>query len=185
MARPRSILGLLFRLLTLHAGRRAPWFAAAGVAIMVAIVVAIVVALVWPRNAAPPAPAAPPGGLQLAVVRDGFVVTHPTDGGRRVIELDREGRERGTLITRHGEDQRVVGTSVGPAVAWEEARKVRFVRVSDDRDLGTWGKSVRQLCDGVASNDARFAVGWLEADDTVWIVHGPLVAGGPADADAA
>jgi len=63
----------------------------------------------------------------------------------------------------------------------QEARKVRLVRVSDDRDLGTWGKSVRQLCDGVASNDARFAVGWLEGDDTVWIVHGPATAGGAAD----
>ena len=177
MARPRSILGLLFRLLTLHAGRRTVWCAAAGAA--------IVVALVWPRHGAPPAPAAPPGGLQLAVLRDGFAVTHPTDGGRRVIELDREGRERGTLIARHGEDQRVVGTSVGPAVAWQDARKVRFVRLSDDRDLGTWGKSVRQLCDGVASNDARFAVGWLEGDDTVWIVHGPATTAGADDAAGA
>src|SRR5204863_6528273 len=44
------------------------------------------------------------------------------------------------------------------------------------RELGTWGRSVRQICDGVASNATRFAVGWLEADDTVWFVHGPLAA---------
>jgi hypothetical protein len=43
---------------------------------------------------------------------------------------------------------------------------------------------VRRLCDGVASNDARFAVGWLEADDTVWIVHGPLAAGDAGAAEA-
>ena len=173
MARPRSILGLLFRLLTLYARRGALWYAAAGLA--------VTVALAWPHGA-PHAPAAPPGGLQLAVQRDGFLLSHPTDSGRRVIDVDRDGRERGTMITRHDDDQRVVGTSAGPAVAWEEARKLRFVRISDDRDLGTWGKTVRQLCDGVGSNDARFAVGWLEGDDTVWIVHGPIATENGAEA---
>ena len=176
MARPRSILGLLFRLSTLYARRGALWYAVAGLA--------LIVVLAWPRGE-PRAPAAAPGELQLAVLRDGFLVTHPTDGGRRVIDVDRDGRERGTMIARHGDDQRVVGTSVGPAVAWEEARKLRFVRISDDGDLGTWGKSVRQLCDGVGSNDERFAVGWLEGDDTVWIVHGPIARQGAAGAAAA
>lgn len=178
MARPRSILGLLFRLLTLYAPRRGRWLAAAAAV--------IVGALVWPRHGEPPPSAAAPPGLQLAVLRDGFAVTHPGDGGRRVIELDRDGRARGATVVRHGDDQRVVGTAIGAAVGWQEARSLRFVRISDDRDLGTWGKSVRQLCDGVASNDARFAVGWLESDDAVWIVHGPLTTGeGDAGADAA
>jgi hypothetical protein len=63
----------------------------------------------------------------------------------------------------------------------DRPRSIDVVRVEDDRDLETWGKAVRQLCDGVASNDERFAVGWLEADDTVWIVHGPVAAGELAD----
>jgi hypothetical protein len=168
------MLGLLFRLLTLYAPRNALWYAVAGLA--------VVLALAWPRSD-PPGPAARPSGLQLAVQRDGFLVSYPTDGGRRVIDVDRDGRERGTMITRRGEDQRIVGTSTGPAVAWEEARKLRFVRIADDRDLGTWGKTVRQLCDGVGSNDQRFAVGWLEGDDTVWIVHGPTATEGGAATD--
>jgi hypothetical protein len=31
---------------------------------------------------------------QPSVLRDGFVVSHPADGGRRVIELDPQGAER-------------------------------------------------------------------------------------------
>jgi len=171
MARPRSILGLLFHLVMLHLRRRPLWLATAGLALAV---------IAWPRGA----DRAPRGGLQLAVVQDGFLSTHPTDGGRRVIELDPQGRERGAAIVRHADDQRIVGTTAGATVAWQADRKVHLARVVDDRDEGTWGKSVRQLCDGIASNDARFAVGWLESDDSVWIVHGPVTASAAADAGA-
>jgi hypothetical protein len=35
-----------------------------------------------------------PSETALGVLRDGFVVSHPADGGRRVIELDPQGAER-------------------------------------------------------------------------------------------
>ncbi|HET7505056.1 MAG TPA: hypothetical protein VFK02_28755 [Kofleriaceae bacterium] len=123
--------------------------------------------------------------LQAAVSRDGFIVRHAAGAGHRVVEVDPQGRERrGFPVERAGE-LRAVGTRAGTAIAWQDGRKLRLVRVEDHRDMGTWGKSVRQLCDGVASNDARFAVGWLESDDVVWIVHGPLAAqAGAAESEA-
>ena len=156
----------------LHARRRPVWALAAACLLCTV--------LAWPRHhREAPAEGA---GLQLAVLQDGFAVTHPADGGRRVIELDASGRERHATTVRHGDDQRIIGTSAGTAVAWQEGKKLRLVRIEDDRDMGTWGKAVRQLCEGVATNYARFAVGWLESDDAVWIVHGPVAA--KADAEA-
>jgi hypothetical protein len=136
--------------------------------------------LVWPRHRREDRAAG--AGLQLAVLKDGFAVTHLVAGGRRVIELDAQGRERHATTVRHGDDQRVIGTSTGTAVAWQDGKKLRLARIDDGRDLGTWGKSVRQLCEGVATSDARFAVGWLESDDAVWIVHGPVAAAMDAEA---
>lgn len=136
--------------------------------------------VVWPRHhdgAAPPA-------LQVAVHKDGFLVTHAGDGGRRVIELDTQGTARRTLALADGGDRRVVGTSIGTASAWLENKKLRIARVEDGLDMGTWGKSVRRLCDGVASNDARFGVAWLEADDALWVVFGPVSPAGADDASA-
>ncbi|TMQ03377.1 MAG: hypothetical protein E6J90_14650 [Deltaproteobacteria bacterium] len=172
MARPRSILGLLFHLAALHV-RRSPVrsVAAAG---------AVLAAALWLTRGDR---AAAPAALQVGVLRDGFVSTQRDGAGRRVIELERDGRARRTMTVRHGDDQRVVGTSTGTAVAWQQGKKIRLVRVEDDREIGTWGKAARQLCDGVASNDARFAVGWLEADDSVWIVHGPVAGSGAATAE--
>jgi hypothetical protein len=143
-------------------------------------VLAVFTVLVWPRHRID-GPVVH-GGLQVGVLEDGFVLTHTTDAGRRVLELDARGQARRELTLRHTDDRRVVGTSSGTAIAWQDDKKVRLVRVDDARDIGTWGKAVRHLCDGVASNDERFAVGWLEADDTVWIVHGPVAANELTDA---
>lgn len=69
-------------------------------------------------------------------------------------------------------------TRVGAAVAWHEGAKLRLARLAADGQLvesSTWGKSVQRLCEGVASNDAMFGVGWLEADGKVWVVHGPVL----------
>jgi hypothetical protein len=174
MARPRSILGLLFHLMRLYARRRPVWTAAAACL--------VVAALVWPRHH--DAGRAAGAGLQLAVLHDGFAITHPGDGGHRVIELDRQGQERRATTVRHGDDPRVVGTRAGAAVAWQDGQKVRLALVDGDKGLSTWGKSVRQLCEGVASNDTRFAIGWLESDDRVWIVHGPVAEGEAEVAEA-
>lgn len=114
------------------------------------------------------------GVVQASVLSDGFAVTHSERGGHRIVELDANAVEQDAFSTQVADDVRAVGTRVGTAIAWQEGRKLRLVRGKDDRDLGTWGSSVRQLCEGFASNDLRFAVGWLESDDNVWIVHGPL-----------
>lgn len=172
MARPRSIPGLLFHLATLHVERR-PGACAAVLAIVLALGAAL-----WLRPAErAPIARAPGGGLQGAVLVDGFAFAQPAAGGDgyRVVDVDPEGkarRERTLPVT----ELRVVGTRVGAAAAWQDGKRLRLVRVEDDREMGTWGRSMRQMCDGVASNATRFAVAWLEADDTVWFVHGPLAA---------
>lgn len=171
MARPRSIGGLLFRLAALHARRRPGW--------LVVLACVVVAAVAWPRHGAD---GSGPGGLQVGVLRDGFVFTHLGDDGRRVVELDVAGHARRTLMVPQRDDRRVVGTSVGTAIGWQDGQKIRVARVEDGADLGSWGKAARQLCDGVASNDKRFAVGWLESDESVWIVHGPVAETHVADA---
>jgi hypothetical protein len=165
MARPRSIPGLLFHLAALHVERRPGWCAA---------VLALVLAgLSWPPHSGERG-RAHDGGLQGAVLRDGFALTYAVDGARHVIDLDALGTVRRERTLQVPGELRVVGTRLGAAVAWEDRKRIRLTRAEDDLDMGTWGRSVRQLCDGVASNASRFAVGWLEADDTVWIVHGQL-----------
>lgn len=180
MARPRSIRGLLFHLATLHIERRP-----GGCAVVLAVVFAGLAAVLWPRHtgeraAVELAPADLGGNLQSAVLRDGFAFTHAA-AGHRVVELDAQGTVRRERTLQAPGELRVVGTGAGAAAAWEDGKRLRLTRVEDDADLGTWGRSVRRLCDGVASNARRFAVGWLEADDSVWIVHGPLAAGAKTD----
>lgn len=183
MARPRSIRGLLFHLAMLHVERRP-----GGSAVVLALVLAGLAglaAVVWPRPSGERAPveraaADLGGGLQSAVLRDGFAFNH-AGAGHRVVELDPHGTVRRERTLEAPGDLRVVGTRAGAAAAWEDGKRLRLTRVEDDGDLGSWGRSVRQLCDGVASNASRFAVGWLEADDSLWIVHGPLAAGADTD----
>ena len=162
------------RLVTLHARRRPGWFVLA--------TLALVAALGWPRHrtTAPP----PTGNLQVAVLRDGFAATHPVAAGRRVVELERDGQARRELTLPEPGDRRILGTSVGTAIAWQDGSKVRVAQIDDGRELGAWGTAVQRLCDGVASNDARFAFGWLEADGKLWYVHGPVAASGAPQAAA-
>jgi hypothetical protein len=182
MARPRSILGLVFHLATLHVERR-PGLCA----VVLALVVALGAAL-WPRQASRAPSVAIEGGLQGAVLLDGFAFAQPAPGGDgyRVVDVDPAGHARRERTLPPTGELRVVGTRIGAAAAWQDGTRLRLARVEDDRDMGTWGRSVRQMCDGVASNATRFAVGWLEGDDTVWFVHGPLAAAaeGADEADA-
>ncbi|HEY5923731.1 MAG TPA: hypothetical protein VIV11_18745 [Kofleriaceae bacterium] len=106
-------------------------------------------------------------GGQAAVLSDGFAFYD----GHRVTELDRKGTQRKQHAFARDGEVRIIGTPRGPEAGFIESKKVKLVRVSTG--TGTvWGKSVRMLCEGVATNDERFAVGWLEADDSVWFVHG-------------
>ncbi|HEY0988955.1 MAG TPA: hypothetical protein VGD80_17930 [Kofleriaceae bacterium] len=146
MARPRSILGLLLL----------AWFA-------------------WSRLGGERSPAQTPGdrGLQAAVLKDGFAVTYTGDGGRRVVEIDAQGQRRREVALPLRDDLRLVGTSIGSVVGWQDDKKLRLARIDDLTEADTFGHQVRQLCAGVASNAQRFGVGWLEGDDTVWVLHGP------------
>jgi hypothetical protein len=117
-------------------------------------------------------------GIQAAVIPGGFAVAHD----RRMLELDAQGSLRREVALGQADDVRVVGTRVGPAAVWLAGRKIHFALVDDGAESQIFGKSARQLCDGVASNDARFGVAWLESDGRVWMIHGPMGAH-VADAD--
>jgi hypothetical protein len=106
---------------------------------------------------------------QAAVLADGFAL----HDGHRVVEVDRRGKQRKAHPLSHDDELRLLGTPSGPVAAWLESRKLRLVHVPTGKDQ-VWGKSARMLCEGTATNDERFAVGWLEADDTIWYVHGDM-----------
>ncbi len=168
MRRSSSIGGLLIRLAGLHVRRR-PWWIGAAV-LVGAFGLAGSDEVQAPREA-----------VQAAVLPDGFVALHGEVGARRLIEVDRNGQARRDVGLDVAGELRVVGTRGGVAVGWLEGAKVQLARVGDDgtlEDRTAWGKSARQLCAGVASNDQRFAIGWVEAaDGHVWFVHGPTAQG--------
>jgi len=123
-----------------------------------------------------PSPTASLGVLHTAVLRDGFAIMEP-DGDRHVVEVDTDGtrlRRRAIPVTG---DARVIGTHQGAAVAWLDRKKVKLALVKGDGELGPaseWGRHATTLCESAASNDQRFAIGWLENDGRVWFVHGPM-----------
>lgn len=125
----------------------------------------------WRRDAAPPPH---PHRTQAAVLADGFAVL----ADRRMIELDRKGRvQHETTLRLDRRDVRFVGTRAGSAVGWQDGKQVKLAILDADGnpdDVSSWGKRVQKLCDGAATNEHRFGVGWLEADGRVWFVHGPL-----------
>jgi hypothetical protein len=170
MSRPRSIPGLLARLASIHVRRR-PRTAVA--------VVAVAAGLVGAARIGGGAAGRPPV-VQAAVLADGFAVTTVGAGGRAVLELDRDGTARRTRAVRREVDAVLVGTRGGPALVWLEQARIHVAQVGADGGLdepSLWGKAPVQLCDGVATDDGRFGVGWLERDGSVWMVHGPVAAG--------
>lgn len=111
---------------------------------------------------------------QAAVLADGFAVL----ADKRIREYDREGTQQHemTLQLDRG-NVRFVGTRAGTAVGWQDGKKLKLAMVDGDGSTGdstTWGKNVTRLCDGAATNEHRFGVGWLENDGKVWFVHGPM-----------
>src|SRR5262249_4820943 len=128
----RSIPGLVFRLATLHVERRPGWCAA-----VLALVIALVI---WPRHSGDRTVEGA-SGLQAAVLPDGFAVAYTSGAGPRVVELDGQGQARREMPVRHAGDLRLVGTRIGAVAAWHDDKRVRLVRVEDDADVGTWGRS--------------------------------------------
>jgi hypothetical protein len=168
MTRPRSIPGLVFHLPALHVERRLERYAA--------VAALLFAGLVWSRLGGERHAARGHRDLQAAVLKDGFALTYLGDAGRRVVELDPQGQHRHEVALPQRDALRLVGTRAGSVVGWLRGEKLRLALVDDITGEDTWGKSVRQLCDGVATNSQRFGIAWLEADDTVWIVHAPLAA---------
>jgi hypothetical protein len=115
--------------------------------------------------------------LQAAVTSDGFALIEGTGTERHVLGFDDDGR----LLYRHAvpltaPDVRVVGSRIGPLVGWRNKTKLEIAQVKGDGELGEsakWGTSIQFQCEGVATNEHQFALGWLEKDHRVWFVYGP------------
>jgi hypothetical protein len=134
--------------------------------------VAVVIGgLWWMRGGGDEAPVAP--RLQAAVLPGGFAVL----ADRSVRELDRDAAIQHEMTLRLDAEVRFVGTRGGSAVGWKDGKKLKFALLDNDGkpdEVTSWGKKLTQLCDGAATNEHRFAVGWLESDGRLWFVHGPL-----------
>ncbi len=115
--------------------------------------------------------------LAAAVLFDGFAVLDGTPNDRHVIQVDRDGNApKRRAVAVIAPNARMVGTSGGVGIGWQDKDKVQFAHVTGDGELGeTWkyGKRVTQLCDGTASNELRWGFGWMEKDGKVWLLHGP------------
>ncbi len=119
-----------------------------------------------------------PRELSVAVTPEGFALMEGAPSDRHVVAIDRDGqpmyRRAVPVIVPQA---RMVGTRSGVAVGWLDRAKVQLARVTGDGQLGEpsrWGKKVQALCEGTASNEHMFAMGWLESDDSAWVVFGPL-----------
>lgn len=148
--------------------RRQPWLALGG----------LLAVLAWRScGGGDPGPAQD-AHLQAAVLGDGFAFQMWPS---RVVEVDRAGDRQATIEVRlGGKPFRVVGTRAGTGIGWQDGKKVKLGTLASGgevEDVSTWGKSARQLCEGAATNEHRFGVGWLENDGRVWFVHGPMKRG--------
>jgi len=125
------------------------------------------------------APATDPA-IAAAVTATGFVALDDTPGDRHAIRVARDGghpdRLAVPLVAPH---VRMVGAGGGVAFAWIDRAKLSFAPLAGDGRLGevsTWGTDVSRLCEGVATNEQRFGIGWLERGGRLWVLHGPTSA---------
>jgi hypothetical protein len=109
-----------------------------------------------------------------AVTADGFAVM----ASKVIREYDRAGNVQHEMPVRLAQGNvRFVGTRGGPAIGWQDGKKFKLAVLDGDgnpQEPSTWGKNVKQLCDGQATNEYRFGIGFLETDGKVWFVHGPV-----------
>jgi len=139
------------------------------------VVVAVAIAwLWWTRHP----PAAELGVPQAMVLNDGFGIVDGPDTGRVFLQLDRNGSQRSRVeLPKLAPDIRVVGARSGPLAVWIDRGKIALQSIQPDGTLGAreeFGKKVAMLCEGVATNDYRFGVSWMENDGRIWVVHGPV-----------
>jgi len=112
---------------------------------------------------------------QVAVRSAGFAALDGAAGARRVTELDHDGAVEREARVALPQESRVIGTPSGTGAVWRDGDRIAVAGVGDDGrlvDPERFGTRALRLCDGAASNDARWGVGWLEGDGTVWIVFG-------------
>jgi hypothetical protein len=137
-------------------------------------VVVLVLLVWWIRRDRDLTPASHPHAPQAAVLSDGFGVL----ADKRIREFDRAGNVTHDMPLRleHG-NVRFVGTSHGAAVGWRDDKRFKLAILDGDgnpREPSVWGRNVKQLCDGAASNEHRFGIAFLEGDGAVWFIHGPM-----------
>jgi hypothetical protein len=137
----------------------------------------------WPSSSAPSAPARP----QAAVLADGFAALA---GGDQIALFDEDARRRRELeLDDAPAGARVVGVGGHVGLVFRDGKRVAVAVVGEDGRLEQttrFGKRVASMCQGVATNEHRFGVAWLESDGSVWFVHGPTSPrGGAAPAASA
>lgn len=125
----------------------------------------------------PDAPVARYRTLQAAAASDGFLVLERSPL-QRVIPVGRNGGAGESIhLPRLPTDARLVGLRGGDrALVYQAGRRIQVDAVGSDGELtklAEFGTRVHGLCDGMASNEHRFAVAWTEIDGSVWMVHGP------------
>jgi hypothetical protein len=117
--------------------------------------------------------AAAPGGVQAAVLADGFAAV---DGGRRVVTFDDDAhRRRERAVTGAPAGARVVGLGGQIGLVWRDGRRIAVGLVEDDggvEHVQHFGSRVASMCLGVATNEHRSGVAWFEAAGSVWFVGG-------------
>jgi hypothetical protein len=115
--------------------------------------------------------------LQTAVLSNGFAVMDGAPTDRHVVSVDWDGgNAKRWAVPVVAPEARVVGNFAGIALGWLDKAKLELATlagVGELADKSQWGKRVKQLCDGTASNEHQFGIGWLEAAGTVWVVYGP------------
>lgn len=138
------------------------------------------------RRAAVTAPGEEPA-LAAAVLDGGFAVMEGGPNDRHVITVDRDGGKQERLaLPVVAPKARMVGAARGVLIGWVFGDKVHLARLKGDGELGKakeWGKRVAMLCDGVATSDHAWGIGWLEKDGRVWVVHGPTRGGRTIDGE--
>lgn len=106
---------------------------------------------------------------QAAVLAEGFAVRD----GASVQLLERDGRRGATHALPDDRVARVFGAGSTVEAAWLKNGQLQLFDMKRREVLAAYGRAASRLCDGVATNDARFAVAWREDDGGLWFLHGP------------
>lgn len=140
-----------------------------------ALVIAGLGAWLWLRDGSPrTSPEAVPPSLQAAVLADGFAVLD-TRTASSATEIDRDGHQRRRTPLSIKGDTRLVGSRAGVTLGYLQREKLELAFIDKAGEVTPsqqFGKNVAKICDGAATNDHRFAIGWMETGGGLWLVHG-------------